>query len=195
MSLNTVKLAGWPATEGEGPGEPRTGPRDYRPMRSGNWFGLLVSAQGHGIVVSDRSRRSSMPARGIVMTKFGFSQDLNSNNTVAWIWQDGVMTDLNTLIPRGSPWFLIEALGINDRAQIAGPAFNTSTGDCHGYLATPCGKGNEGCRDEAASPTMARRNNSTLTVAQRLAIRRMMTRSRMRFAQGYHISGLGTPRN
>jgi probable HAF family extracellular repeat protein len=67
----------------------------------------------------------------------GFSQDLNSNNTVAWLWQNGVMTDLNTLIPPDSPWFLIEALGINDRGQIAGPAFNTSTGDLHGYLATP----------------------------------------------------------
>ena len=67
----------------------------------------------------------------------GFSQDLNSNNTVAWIWQNGVMTDLNALIPPDSPWFLIEALGINDRGQIAGPAFNTSTGDYHAYLATP----------------------------------------------------------
>jgi len=65
----------------------------------------------------------------------GFSQD--SNNTVAWLWQNGVMTDLNTLIPPDSPWFLIEALGINDRGQIAGPAFNTSTGEFHGYLATP----------------------------------------------------------
>lgn len=67
----------------------------------------------------------------------GFSQDSDSNNTVAWIWQNGVMTDLNTLIPADSPWFLIEALGINDRGQIAGPAVNTLTGEYHGYLLTP----------------------------------------------------------
>jgi len=69
----------------------------------------------------------------------GFSQDSNGdfNSTVAWIWQNGVMTDLNTLIPAGSPWFLIEALGINDRGQIAGYAFNASTGEVHAYLATP----------------------------------------------------------
>ncbi len=67
----------------------------------------------------------------------GFSQDLNSNNTVASLWQNGVLTDLNTLIPAGSPLFLLEALGINDGGQIAGYAFNASTGEVHGYLATP----------------------------------------------------------
>jgi hypothetical protein len=49
--------------------------------------------------------------------------------------------------PPGSPWFLIEALGINDHGQIAGPAFNTSTGDFHGYLATPAQDG------DSASPS------------------------------------------
>ena len=54
----------------------------------------------------------------------GFSQDLNGDfsSTVAWIWQDGTMTDLNTLVAGDSPLFLIEALGINDRGQISGPA-------------------------------------------------------------------------
>jgi probable HAF family extracellular repeat protein len=127
----------------------------------------------------------------------GFSQDLNGDvsSTVAWLWQNGVMTDLNTLIPPDSPWFLIEALGINDRGQIAGPAFNTSTGDFHGYLATPCGEGNEGCGDEATSATSTRRSNSTLTVAQRLAIRRMMQGSRRGFAQRSRIPGLQAPKD
>jgi len=66
----------------------------------------------------------------------GFSQDL-SNNIIAWIWENGLMTDLNSLIPADSPWFLVEALGINDRAQIAGFAFNTSTGDTRGFILTP----------------------------------------------------------
>jgi probable HAF family extracellular repeat protein len=67
----------------------------------------------------------------------GFSQDMNGNNTVAFLWQDGVMTDLNTLLPPDSPWFFIEALGINDRGQIAGYALNTSTGEVHAIVATP----------------------------------------------------------
>jgi probable HAF family extracellular repeat protein len=67
----------------------------------------------------------------------GFSQDMNGNNTVAFLWQDGVMTDLNTLLPPDSPWFFIEALGINDRGQIAGYGLNTSTGEVHAIVATP----------------------------------------------------------
>jgi probable HAF family extracellular repeat protein len=67
----------------------------------------------------------------------GFSQELDSSNTVAWIWQDGVMTDLNTLIPPDSPWFLIEALGINNRGQITGYALNSVTSEVHGVVLTP----------------------------------------------------------
>jgi probable HAF family extracellular repeat protein len=88
----------------------------------------------------------------------GFSQDMNNNNTVAWLWQNGVMTDLNTLIPADSPLFLIEALGINDRGQIAGPAFNASTGDFHGFLLTPCDEENgdgEGCDDSLVDASAA----------------------------------------
>jgi probable HAF family extracellular repeat protein len=79
----------------------------------------------------------------------GFSQDLNGDisSTVAWIWQDGVMTDLNTLIPAKSPYFLIEALSINDRGQIAGFMFDSSTGVAPGFVATPV----EGQEGEAAA--------------------------------------------
>ena len=61
------------------------------------------------------------------------------------------MTDLNTLLPAGSPLFLIQALEINDRGQIAGPALVIATGEIHGFLATPCGEGDESC--EGANPT------------------------------------------
>jgi hypothetical protein len=37
---------------------------------------------------------------------------------------------------------LLEALGINDRVEIAGFMFNTLTGEVHGYLMTPV-QGNE----------------------------------------------------
>jgi probable HAF family extracellular repeat protein len=67
----------------------------------------------------------------------GFSQDFDSSNTIAWIWQDGVMTDLNTLIPADSPYFLIEALGINDRGQISGFMYNSSTNQAPGFVLTP----------------------------------------------------------
>jgi probable HAF family extracellular repeat protein len=78
------------------------------------------------------SLASSINNKGQVV---GFSDDFNGN-TVALIWQNGTMTDLNTLVPPNSP-FLIEALRINDRGEIVGPAF-LSNGEIHGYLLTPC---------------------------------------------------------
>ena len=47
------------------------------------------------------------------------------------------MTDLNTLIPVGSPFFLFDALSINSRRQIVGNALQTSTGEVDAFLATP----------------------------------------------------------
>jgi probable HAF family extracellular repeat protein len=67
----------------------------------------------------------------------GGSWDADGNDR-AYIWQNGVMTDLNTLIPPDSPLYLIEATGtINDWGQIAGIALQISTGDVHAFLATP----------------------------------------------------------
>ena len=74
----------------------------------------------------------------------GFAQD-SENNTVAFLWRNGTMTDLNTLIPPMSPVFLIEALGINDRGQITGYMLDIPSGETHGFLATPV----EGSEDTA----------------------------------------------
>ncbi|MGB7731613.1 MAG: hypothetical protein WBL50_26575 [Candidatus Acidiferrum sp.] len=67
----------------------------------------------------------------------GGSWDTDGNDS-AYIWQKGVMTDLNTLIPADSPLYLLEATGtINDVGQIAGIALQISTGEVHAFLATP----------------------------------------------------------
>jgi probable HAF family extracellular repeat protein len=67
----------------------------------------------------------------------GGSWDADGNDS-AYLWQNGVMTDLNTLIPADSPLYLIEATGtINDHGQIAGIALQISTGETHAFLATP----------------------------------------------------------
>jgi probable HAF family extracellular repeat protein len=56
----------------------------------------------------------------------------------AIIWQNGMMTDLNTLIPPDSPLYLVEATGtINDQGWIAGIATQISTGDTHAFLLIP----------------------------------------------------------
>lgn len=61
----------------------------------------------------------------------------SSGNCRAFLWQDNVLSDLNSLIPADSPLYLAYALGINDAGEIVGFAVETSTGDVHGYLATP----------------------------------------------------------
>jgi probable HAF family extracellular repeat protein len=65
----------------------------------------------------------------------GASLDANFNPR-GFLWQNGTMTDLNTLVPANSPLLLILACGINASGQIVGVAV-TSTGEAHGYLLSP----------------------------------------------------------
>jgi probable HAF family extracellular repeat protein len=66
----------------------------------------------------------------------GNSCDVNFNCR-AFLWENGVMTDLNALIPPDSPLYLTYGGGINDRGEIAGQAFNQNTGDTPAFLAIP----------------------------------------------------------
>jgi probable HAF family extracellular repeat protein len=55
---------------------------------------------------------------------------------VAFLWQDGVMKDLNSLLPDGSGWVLDSAQFINDAGQIVG--FGTLNGEfCWFFLTLP----------------------------------------------------------
>jgi probable HAF family extracellular repeat protein len=59
-----------------------------------------------------------------------------SFNPRAFLWHNGVMTDLNTLVSANSPLFLLFAHGINSRGEIVGFG-QTSDGAVHGFLAIP----------------------------------------------------------
>ncbi len=66
--------------------------------------------------------------------------DSNFNWSHGFIWQNGVMTDLNTLIPADSNLSIISASNINERGQISGMATvvnGPDAGNIHAYLATP----------------------------------------------------------
>jgi probable HAF family extracellular repeat protein len=70
----------------------------------------------------------------------GNSVDSSNNWSHGFIWQNDVMTDLNTLIPAESNLSVISASNINDRGQISGMATVVAgphTGDIHAFLATP----------------------------------------------------------
>lgn len=53
----------------------------------------------------------------------------------AFLWANGVLTDLDDLLAPGSPWTLTEGWDINDVGQIVGQG--TINGETHGLLLTP----------------------------------------------------------
>jgi probable HAF family extracellular repeat protein len=59
-----------------------------------------------------------------------------SFNPRAFLWEKGVMNDLNTLIAGDSPLYLLTGCSINSRGEITGLGL-TSAGEIHTYLAIP----------------------------------------------------------
>jgi probable HAF family extracellular repeat protein len=70
-------------------------------------------------------------------------ESFSASSARAFIWQNGTMTDLNTLIPPSSGLFLLYANDINDAGVIAGGACVLVSGACGSsvpaYMATPTG--------------------------------------------------------
>ncbi|MEG3844050.1 DUF3466 family protein [Microcoleus sp. herbarium14] len=57
-----------------------------------------------------------------------------------FIWEDGKMADVNSLIAADSGWFVQQINGINDLGQLVGQGINSATGKQHGFLLNPiCG--------------------------------------------------------
>jgi probable HAF family extracellular repeat protein len=76
--------------------------------------------------------------------------DLNENNQVvgqsansntgaarAFLWQNGVSSDLNALVVGSTSLNMVLAQGINDAGEITGTAVDTATGEVVGFLAVP----------------------------------------------------------
>jgi probable HAF family extracellular repeat protein len=66
----------------------------------------------------------------------GFSID--GNGSTAFLWKDGQIKDLNTLIPANSPLHLLGAYSINDEGEIAGQGcVMPACTEFHAFRATP----------------------------------------------------------
>ncbi len=65
----------------------------------------------------------------------GASLDANFNPR-AFLWKEGAMIDLNTLVANDTPLYLLTACSINSRGEITGLGL-TSNGEIHTYLARP----------------------------------------------------------
>ncbi|HXN25912.1 MAG TPA: hypothetical protein VN902_02245, partial [Candidatus Acidoferrales bacterium] len=92
----------------------------------------IVLPQGDAIGLA-----SGINDRGQVV---GSTLDPKFNWSHAFIWQNNVLTTLDTLFPESSNLFPVMGNKINDRGQISGMAIVMSgphKGDIHAFLATP----------------------------------------------------------
>jgi probable HAF family extracellular repeat protein len=87
----------------------------------------------------------------------------DSTHSRAFLWEHGAMVDLDTLIPKGSPLRLVEAVSINDRGEIAGNGVPPGVARKdfftlgHAFLLIPCDEhhpGVEGCDYTLIFPRM-----------------------------------------
>jgi probable HAF family extracellular repeat protein len=86
-------------------------------------------------------------------TVVGVSLDANFNPR-AFLWEKGLMTDLNALVAGDSPLYLLTGCSINSRGKITGLGL-TSTGEIHTYLASPIQGG--AASESTAQGVIARR--------------------------------------
>ena len=73
------------------------------------------------------------------------------SNTRAFLWQDGSIFDLNTLIPSGASLRLQSARDINDRGEIGGVGLDVDNNP-HAFLLVPCRANDPArCNEETVS--------------------------------------------
>ncbi len=104
----------------------------------------------------------------------GASCDANFNCGV-FLWENGVMTDLSSLIPADSQLTLTWGSGIKDRGEIAGSAYDSSTGVSPAFLAIPCDNehaDDEGCQTASQASVGVARPKAVLPENVRDQLRR-----------------------
>ncbi len=105
----------------------------------------------------------------------GTAQPDQSHQGVAFLWQNGVMVDLNSLIAPSSGWLLQAATDINDRGEIVG--YGTINGQTHAFLLTLGGsspflriddvaltEGNDDTRTATFTVTLSAASSQSVTV-------------------------------
>ena len=146
------------------------------------WQGGVAS--GLGTLPGDvASIGSAISDNGKVV---GQSCDAN-DNCRGFLWQDGVMTDLNALVPPDSALDFPDPVGINSRGQIVGLGVVKSTGELHAFLLTP---NNGEAVGESAASSLPGNISERPKVLLPENVRRVI---RQRPGSRYHIPGLQQP--
>jgi hypothetical protein len=97
-----------------------------------------------------------------------------------FLWQKGVMTDLNVLVSADSPLHLFDPGDINSRGEIAGLAIEKNTGAFLPFLAIPCDSehaGIEGCDYAPMDAGVAFQNSAESAQARAASARASLTPS------------------
>ena len=119
------------------------------------------------------------------------------NNTRAFLWEDGSIFDLNTLIPPRASLHLQWAQDINDRGEIAGSGLDAD-GNVHAFLLIPCAADEaDRCQNAVAGTTSTVPANPTIAVQrpasnQNRSIRQMLHR---RLGPLNRFPGFAMPKN
>ena len=143
-------------------------------------------ASGLGFLPGDIvSIGSAISDSGLVT---GQSCDSNGNCR-GFLWRNGVMTDLGTLVPADSPLDFPDPTGINSRDQIVGLGVQKSTGELHGFLLTPT---DTEVASENATPAAQGEFSQSRRVILPDIVRRALQR---RLGSRHRIPGLVAPRN
>ena len=97
-------------------------------------------------------------------------QSCSADGCTAFVWQNGIVRDLNAIATPGSSVFAFDPGTINARGQIVGFGV-TKAGEGHGFLATPCDQENEdeGCRTQEQSLSrLAVRPRTTMAMPEQI---------------------------
>jgi probable HAF family extracellular repeat protein len=119
----------------------------------------------------DNSEANSLNDNGQIVgdSGVGFIESYAPDH--ALLWQNGAWTDLNTLIPSNSGYYLIVAFDVNARGQIVVCAVNVSIGNIHAAMLSPQplsinGSGSSAGLPHKLAPTLAENARQMLTHAR-----------------------------
>ena len=91
---------------------------------------------------------------------------LSQSSARAFLWQNGMITDLNSLVTPGStPLYLLLGNDINSRGEIATYAFDQSNGEYHAALVIPCDEQHTDISACAETTATVAQTTATVTVA------------------------------
>ena len=91
----------------------------------------LYTPSNNGTTTNYHSVANDLNDAGLIV---GNSQRISGSAAVATLWQNGIPIDLNTLIPAGSGWNLLNAESINDAGDIVG--FGSFGGSNRAFMLT-----------------------------------------------------------